>query len=268
MRGLHSFGNWLMRTCRRRRADSTGSPGQTISISWSLVTTWPRWASKTLPIVWVCWVRQSWFVKDCPSRLMVKGPKRWIRNMVYKGVLVTCWVQFYQWFGGNRLIFHPIFTRFYWFNQIQAGPNVMDCQLPVIGGWESLKLFKRRKLLAIITTGVQPNPVVPDVHTCKLSPNRVEFAFLKRKHAILPVHLFGLAADSCRLLIGTTWRRLKRLSRRMVCYLWDVLMCQLRQFNFFLKLVCGFLSGQKIMLPNRDGWFKWKCYWRFFLLLS
>ncbi|MEK6753635.1 MAG: DegT/DnrJ/EryC1/StrS family aminotransferase [Chloroflexota bacterium] len=49
--------------------------------------------------------------------------------------------------------------------------------------------------LAVSYTGATPVPVEPDLRTYNLDPQRVESAITSRTRAILPVHLYGLAAD-------------------------------------------------------------------------
>ena len=49
--------------------------------------------------------------------------------------------------------------------------------------------------LAVSYAGARPVPVEPDPQTCNLDPLRVEAAISPRTKAILPVHLYGLAAD-------------------------------------------------------------------------
>jgi dTDP-4-amino-4,6-dideoxygalactose transaminase len=49
--------------------------------------------------------------------------------------------------------------------------------------------------LAISHAGARPVPVEPDPKTYNLDPNRIEAAITPRTKAILPVHLYGQAAD-------------------------------------------------------------------------
>ncbi len=49
--------------------------------------------------------------------------------------------------------------------------------------------------LAVSYAGATPVPVEPDLRTYNLDPQRVESAITSRTRAILPVHLYGLAAD-------------------------------------------------------------------------
>lgn len=49
--------------------------------------------------------------------------------------------------------------------------------------------------LAVSYTGAVPVPVEPNVRTYNLDPNRIEKAITARTRAILPVHLYGQAAD-------------------------------------------------------------------------
>lgn len=49
--------------------------------------------------------------------------------------------------------------------------------------------------LAVTYAGAQPIPVEPDPRTYNLDPGRVEGALTERTRAILPVHLYGQAAD-------------------------------------------------------------------------
>ena len=49
--------------------------------------------------------------------------------------------------------------------------------------------------LAVSYAGARPVPVEPDPQTCNLDPRRVEAAISPRTKAILPVHLYGLAAE-------------------------------------------------------------------------
>ena len=49
--------------------------------------------------------------------------------------------------------------------------------------------------LAVSYAGARPVPVEPDAQTCNLDPLRVEAAISPRTKAILPVHLYGLAAE-------------------------------------------------------------------------
>lgn len=49
--------------------------------------------------------------------------------------------------------------------------------------------------LAVTHVGATPVPVEPDPHTCNLDPTRVEAAITARTRAVMPVHLYGQAAD-------------------------------------------------------------------------
>lgn len=49
--------------------------------------------------------------------------------------------------------------------------------------------------LAVSYVGATPVPVEPDIRTYNLDPQQVESAITSRTRAILPVHLYGLAAD-------------------------------------------------------------------------
>lgn len=49
--------------------------------------------------------------------------------------------------------------------------------------------------LAVSMTGATPVPVEPDARTYNLDPNRIEAAVTSHTRAILPVHLYGQAAD-------------------------------------------------------------------------
>jgi dTDP-4-amino-4,6-dideoxygalactose transaminase len=49
--------------------------------------------------------------------------------------------------------------------------------------------------LAVSYTGARPVPVEPDEATCNIDPARIEKAITRRTRAILPVHLYGQAAD-------------------------------------------------------------------------
>lgn len=49
--------------------------------------------------------------------------------------------------------------------------------------------------LAVMTTGAKPVPVEPDLRSYNLDPTRLEDAINGRTRAILPVHLYGRAAD-------------------------------------------------------------------------
>jgi dTDP-4-amino-4,6-dideoxygalactose transaminase len=49
--------------------------------------------------------------------------------------------------------------------------------------------------LAVSYTGATPVPVEPDIHVYNLDPLRIEEAITPRTRAILPVHLYGQAAD-------------------------------------------------------------------------
>jgi dTDP-4-amino-4,6-dideoxygalactose transaminase len=49
--------------------------------------------------------------------------------------------------------------------------------------------------LAVTMAGARPVPVEPDPETYNVDPQRIESAITRRTRAILPVHLYGLAAD-------------------------------------------------------------------------
>jgi dTDP-4-amino-4,6-dideoxygalactose transaminase len=49
--------------------------------------------------------------------------------------------------------------------------------------------------LAVSYAGATPIPVEPDMRTYNLDPNRIEAALTRRTKAIVPVHLYGQAAD-------------------------------------------------------------------------
>ena len=49
--------------------------------------------------------------------------------------------------------------------------------------------------LAVMASGARPVPVEPDVRSYNLDPNRIEAVLTPRTRAILPVHLYGQAAD-------------------------------------------------------------------------
>lgn len=49
--------------------------------------------------------------------------------------------------------------------------------------------------LAVSYAGAMPVPVEPDAHTYNMSPNLIEAAITPRTKAIMPVHLYGQAAD-------------------------------------------------------------------------
>jgi dTDP-4-amino-4,6-dideoxygalactose transaminase len=49
--------------------------------------------------------------------------------------------------------------------------------------------------LAVSQCGATPVPVEPDVRTCNIDPARIESAITPRTKVILPVHLYGQAAD-------------------------------------------------------------------------
>ncbi len=49
--------------------------------------------------------------------------------------------------------------------------------------------------LAVSYAGALPVPVEPDPRTYNIDPSRIEAAVTKRTRAILPVHLYGQAAD-------------------------------------------------------------------------
>ena len=49
--------------------------------------------------------------------------------------------------------------------------------------------------LAVSRAGARPVPVEPDPRTANIDPSRLEAAVTPRTRAILPVHLYGLAAD-------------------------------------------------------------------------
>ena len=49
--------------------------------------------------------------------------------------------------------------------------------------------------LAVTMAGARPVPVEPDLETYNIDPQRIESAITRRTRAILPVHLYGLAAD-------------------------------------------------------------------------
>ncbi|MBW6466846.1 MAG: DegT/DnrJ/EryC1/StrS family aminotransferase [Brevefilum sp.] len=49
--------------------------------------------------------------------------------------------------------------------------------------------------LAVTYAGATPVPVEPDPHSYNLDPNRIEAALTENTRAILPVHLYGQAAD-------------------------------------------------------------------------
>jgi dTDP-4-amino-4,6-dideoxygalactose transaminase len=55
--------------------------------------------------------------------------------------------------------------------------------------------------LAVSNCGASPVPVEPDVRTFNLDPERLEAAITPRTRAILPVHLYGQAADMTSILI-------------------------------------------------------------------
>jgi dTDP-4-amino-4,6-dideoxygalactose transaminase len=63
--------------------------------------------------------------------------------------------------------------------------------------------------LAISYAGATPIPVEPDERTYNLDPNRVEAAITSRTKAILPVHLYGQAADMDALVEISSRRGLK-----------------------------------------------------------
>lgn len=54
--------------------------------------------------------------------------------------------------------------------------------------------------LAVTTLGATPVPVEPDPRTCNIDPARVEAAITPRTRALMPVHLYGQAADLAPLL--------------------------------------------------------------------
>jgi dTDP-4-amino-4,6-dideoxygalactose transaminase len=54
--------------------------------------------------------------------------------------------------------------------------------------------------LAVTHVGATPVPVEPDAQTCNLDPSRVEAALTARTKVLLPVHLYGQAADMDPLL--------------------------------------------------------------------
>ncbi len=54
-------------------------------------------------------------------------------------------------------------------------------------------------ILAVSEAGLRPVPVEPDATTFNLDPARVEAAITRRTRAILPVHLYGRAADMVRI---------------------------------------------------------------------
>ena len=49
--------------------------------------------------------------------------------------------------------------------------------------------------LAVSYAGARPVPVEPDEHTYNIDPNKIEAAITSRTKGILPVHLYGQAAD-------------------------------------------------------------------------
>ena len=49
--------------------------------------------------------------------------------------------------------------------------------------------------LAASHVGARPVPVEPDARTCNIDPSRIEAAITPRTRAIIPVHLYGQAAD-------------------------------------------------------------------------
>jgi dTDP-4-amino-4,6-dideoxygalactose transaminase len=49
--------------------------------------------------------------------------------------------------------------------------------------------------LAVTMAGARPVPVEPDPDTYNIDPQRIESSITRRTRAILPVHLYGLAAD-------------------------------------------------------------------------
>lgn len=63
--------------------------------------------------------------------------------------------------------------------------------------------------LAVSYAGATPIPVEPDERTYNLDPNRVEAAITSRTKAILPVHLYGQAADMDALVEISSRRGLK-----------------------------------------------------------
>jgi dTDP-4-amino-4,6-dideoxygalactose transaminase len=49
--------------------------------------------------------------------------------------------------------------------------------------------------LAVSGTGAMPIAVEPNEHTCNIDPNRIEAAITTKTRGIIPVHLYGQAAD-------------------------------------------------------------------------
>lgn len=65
--------------------------------------------------------------------------------------------------------------------------------------------------LAVSYAGATPVPVEPDPATCNLDPARIEAALTPRTRAILPVHLYGRAADMGPIMALAARRGLKVL---------------------------------------------------------
>lgn len=63
--------------------------------------------------------------------------------------------------------------------------------------------------LAVSYAGATPVPVEPDIHTYNLDPARIEAAITPRTRAILPVHLYGQAADMDPIMEIARTHRLK-----------------------------------------------------------
>ncbi|TAG26176.1 MAG: aminotransferase class V-fold PLP-dependent enzyme, partial [Verrucomicrobia bacterium] len=64
-------------------------------------------------------------------------------------------------------------------------------------------------ILAVSEAGLKPVPVEPDAATFNLDPSHVEAAITPRTRAILPVHLYGRAADMPRIVEIARRRGLK-----------------------------------------------------------
>lgn len=65
--------------------------------------------------------------------------------------------------------------------------------------------------LAVTATGATPVPVEPDPATFNIDPARIPAAITRRTRAILPVHLYGLAADMAPIMEIAAERGLKVL---------------------------------------------------------